>query len=809
MAKDYSRQIYADFESLLERPQDDGNILQVHLPIAAACLTLGPNDRNGSYHQFYGTNCAVDFLQYLGQLARDVQEWYDTFGKQPMNSLDDVEKEFHLSAFECYLCKKRFDPTNNRHKVCDHDHFTGHYLGPACNKCNLARRIRKPILPVVFHNFRGYDAHHLLKYAVNEFPDWEFGCIAQSSERFQSLTVHIKDAVIIRFIDSLQFLSSSLSNLVAMLNPEDKRYINSLDLPDEARSGKGIFPYSFITSQAVLEEERDALPDRAVAFHDILADSVTVTEAEYARAQTIWRLCGCRTLKDYMLMYLKVDVYLLADVFETFRKTALKEDELDPANFFGIPGLSWCSALKSMSRELELLQDLSMYDYFEAGVRGGMTFVNQHYARHDDSTELLYIDINNLYGWALSQYLPARNFHWITDDAELSVIMSQPLPDENSTVGYVLEVDMSIPVEFHDRLSDLPPAPLSQIPPGSKVKKLLLSMEPKTHYVIHSALLKFYVEVIGIKVDKVHRAIGFTQEQVFCKYIAMNTEKRAKSTTKFEKDYYKLKNNALYGKTVENLRKRKDVRLCNTRQSFIAQSSKPCFRRSIIIKENLVAAILNKETIMLDRPVYIGQAVLDLSKLRMYRLQYVDLQRYREQYAGCTINIVAGDTDSFFLEVKGVSLANQLLPQMRKDCLLDTSNYPTDSVLFSRQFENKIGLFKDESGGKDVYKEWVFLRPKCYSMLCEDNSSSHKAKGVKRGTELQHEQYLNIYKSFHPDIDSPPSPKRHCVDQRRIGSVNHDIFTTRYRKLALSINDDKRAWIGQNSSLPYGHYRLP
>ena len=283
---------------------------------------------------------------------------------------------------------------------------------------------------------------------------------------------------------------------------------------------------------------------------------------------------------------------------------------------------------------------------------------------------------------------------------------------------------------------------------------------------------------------------------------------RTQSTSKFKKDYYKLKNNALYGKTVENLKKRKDVRLCNTRANFVAQASKPCFRRSIIIKEELVAAILNKETIMLDRPVYIDQAVLDLSKLRMYRLQYVELQRYREQFAGSSINIVAGDTDSFFLEVKGINLANQLLPQMQKDGLLDTSNYPTDSILFSRQYENKVGLFKDESGGKEEYKEWVFLRPKCYSMQCEDDSSSHKAKGVKRGTKLTHQQYVDIFKSFHPDLDPPPSPKRVCVEQRRIGSVNHDVYTSLSSKLALGINDDKRAWTSPNSSLPYGHYRL-
>jgi len=101
--------------------------------------------------------------------------------------------------------------------------------------------------------------------------------------------------------------------------------------------------------------------------------------------------------------------------------------------------------------------------------------------------------------------------------------MSRPLPDENAVVGYLLEVDLSVPAELHDRLADLPPAPLSQVPPGSKVKKLLLSLEPKRHYIIHSALLKFYVEVMGVRIDRVHRAIAFTQELVFKQYIAKNT----------------------------------------------------------------------------------------------------------------------------------------------------------------------------------------------------------------------------------------------------------------------------------------------
>jgi DNA polymerase type B, organellar and viral/Recombination endonuclease VII len=809
--------VYADFEATLEKPasaddeddEDDArSVLQLHLPIAAGSLTIGPYG-DTEYKQFYGEECIVEFLKHLETLSKEVFEWYEACAHRPMRPLYEVEENEYDDAENCYLCKKQFTNAKSRQKVHDHDHFTGDFLGAACNACNLARRVRKPFLPVVFHNFRGYDVHHLLKHAAHRFSSWEFSCIAQSSEKFQTVTAYIgKGYAPIRFIDSLQFLLSSLMNLGSMLQTNQKQYLNSLrnELPEEARTGKGIFPYSFVTGRDVLDEPRTDLPPREEAFYDTLSDSVNVSEDDFQRARTVWRLCGCTSLKDYMLIYLKVDVFLLADVFETFRSTARQEDGLDPANFLSIPGLSWCAALRSMSRSLDLLQDLEMYTFFESGIRGGMTFVNRHYACRNADTELLYIDINNLYGWALSQRLPARGFSWILEQDELNRIINSPLPDENAVFGLVLEVDISVPVEWHDRLSDLPPAPRSQVPTGSKAKKLLLTLEPKKNYVIHSALLKFYMENLGVKVDCIHRAVKFSQEFIFKNYIDKNTSMRAQATEKFKKDYYKLKNNALYGKTVENLRKRKDVRLCNNRTSFVAQSSKPTYRRCIIIKENLVAAVLNKETICLDRPVYVGQAVLDLSKLRMYKLQYQELQKYREQYAGSSINIVAGDTDSFFLEVKGISLANQLLPQMRDDGLLDTSNYPVSSALYSRQFENKIGLFKDESGGIDAYKEWIFLRPKCYSMLSEDESSIHKAKGVTRGTKLTHQQYADIFKSFHPDLETPPSPKRLRVEQRRIGSVNHEVFTSKYSKLALSITDDKRAWIGPNSSVPYGHY---
>ena len=187
----------------------------------------------------------------------------------------------------------------------------------------LETTLEPPAMQCVQHGEKNSQAG-----AASSFTNWEFGCIAQSSERFQCVTAYIdKEAVPVCIIDSLQFLCSSLLNLAAMLQPDEKRHINSLrnELPDEARTGKGIFPYSYITSRQVLDEPRQCLPSREEAFYDTLADTITVTAADLDRAQQVWRLCGCRSLKQYMMVYLKVDVFLLADVFETFRKTAMQE----------------------------------------------------------------------------------------------------------------------------------------------------------------------------------------------------------------------------------------------------------------------------------------------------------------------------------------------------------------------------------------------------------------------------------------------------------------------------------------------------
>ena len=779
---DYSKTIrqqfvvYADLESIL--PPDDTHF-QKHEPISAGMLVL-KQDKIFSYKYFVGENCVSDLLLALEHLAITVvQPWYSEHGKHKMNRLTNAQMYQFQNATTCYLCKQEFASFDR-----DHDHFTGEYLGAACRKCNQSRRI-KPCLPVIFHNLRGYDLHHIVKYALADFKDWELNIIPQSMEKFMTLSMYNKNIknLPIKFLDSLQFLQSSLANLASSLNvfPLTQTVFDMTMI-----RGKGIFPYDAAVSLDVLKSTT-TLPPK---WSDDIAD------IDYANALNVWTTFNCNSLLDYMLVYLKLDVFLLADIFQAFRNQCMLEDGLEPLSFVSIPGLSWASALKQLESPIELIQDAELYWFFNGGIRGGMTFINKHHVAADETTQLLYIDINNLYGWALSQKLPYGEIEWVTDPGKIDLVleMCRYGGDLNTDEGFVLEVDLIIPPSIHDKLDQLPVAPESKCPPGSKVKKLLLTHEPKMNYVVHARLLQLYL-TLGVQLVKCHRVVRFKQAPIFEKYVDYNSRMRAAAPKGFKRDFYKLKSNSLYGKTVENLLKRLNLRLCNNAKKLVCYASKAQFRRSSVIAKDLVAVLLGKEEVVLDRPSYIGQAVLDLSKLRMYQLQYKELELYREKFA-CEINIIAGDTDSFFLECKNVDLRSQLLPAMIADGLLDTSNYNDKDPLFSNKLSCVIGKFKDENEGLS-FSEWIFLRPKCYSLLSD--KPKLKAKGVNlKNSKITHNTYRKVYQRR----------TIKTIQQQRIGTVNHQLYTMRYKKRALQCYDDKRHWTGSNSSVAYGHYSM-
>ena len=283
----------------------------------------------------------------------------------------------------------------------------------------------------------------------------------------------------------------------------------------------------------------------------------------------------------------------------------------------------------------------------EGGMRGDVCMISKRYAIANNkamgklynplvtSTYIIYLDANNLYGWAMSQPLPWGNFEWVPEE-EFSR-MNWTLLQAHDHDGYFIECDLEYPNELHTLHNDYPMAPervqinvemLSDKQVGisrqytrarSKANvKLVPNLMKKVKYMTHYMNLKFYLEH-GMKLTKVYRVIRFRQSLWMRPYIQMNTDLRAAAKNDMEKDFHKLMNNAVYGKTCENMRKRTDIRLINDVQKAAKLLDKPHCMNVSIFDENLVGIELMKVKLLMTKPSYVGFAVLELSKLHMLR----------------------------------------------------------------------------------------------------------------------------------------------------------------------------------------------
>jgi hypothetical protein len=377
--------IYADIECLLV-PSTEKNVLQTHKPIATAYLVVSNHSSLEQYKVFTGESCLVDFLKSLEETATYICEWMRTHYRQPLKMTEEEESCWE-SASVCYMCSKTFTSTET--KCRDHDHRNGSYRGAACSDCNRRRQMQRQKITVVMHNFKNYDVHHVVREGLQAMTHWSISVIPLTFEKYLTLQARFPLRIdaschcLLSFIDSFQFLNSSLAKLVEIC--PSMNYTTKA-VPESMIHGKGVFPYGYLTSISVLDETR--IPHRE-AFFDNLSQT-HISEDDYQRAQKAWNDFECRTMKDYMLAYLKMDVHQLADIFENFRLLTLQEDGLDPAHYFSTPGLSWDAAFKHSHTQIDLLLDEEQYNFFERGRRGGMTFVNKHYAKRnslDDGTE--------------------------------------------------------------------------------------------------------------------------------------------------------------------------------------------------------------------------------------------------------------------------------------------------------------------------------------------------------------------------------------------------------------------------------------
>jgi len=787
---------------------------------------------------WHGEKCIENYLAYLDKLVRELNASMHSRTCQPMQISNEEQRAFD-NATHCPKCRSPFTLEGKHRKVRDHCHIRGIYRGPLCHVCNSRLRLKRRVLPVVFHNFKGYDGHLICKQAIGAMKHWKLNVIPTTHEKYMSVSASVevgkssKGKAIyfnILFLDSFQFLSSSLAALVDTLDQlpltESRLRAQYPGISDAVIRRKGVFPYSYFDSLSRLEET--SLPS-IEAFKDDLTGAECSTE-DYAHAQKAWSEFQCKNFRMYTAKYMNLDIYLLADVFERFRALSLQEDGLDPVHFVSLPGLSYMACFKRTGEKIDLLQDIDMVRMFERGIRGGLTFVNKHQVEaripelgnnQDGNVHLAYIDQNNLYGSSLCRPLPHSEFSWLDEDELKYFSDSQnilKLEDEGEW-GYLFEVDLIYPQELHDHTSDFPLAPeagfierdmfspfmnsyytaLCQNRGNTSCKyvpyrKLLLTQYDKEQYICHYSILKFYL-TMGLGLKRVRSAIRFRQKRFVEPYIKYNSERRACARNAFEKDFYKLKNNSFFGKTMEDVRHRIDYRLVTNVEKLDQLSNSVLYLDRDIFSEDVVGVHMFKAKVILDKPVYIGQAVLDYSKLEMYNLYYNILRK-------CPLirqpDLVGGDTDSFFLALHtntNISL-NDVFSNLKE--FFDSSNYPQDHPMYSASNKARLGCFKDEAAGR-VIEEMILLRPKMYSMkYLGQDAGIKRAKGISR--------HLVASTSHFTYREAFLSQKETSYQMTIFRSRLHTVETVSFRKRGLSAWEDKRCWLDVNSSVPHGSH---
>jgi hypothetical protein len=349
--------IYADFETLLIKTDVDKGkntkIIQRHEPMSYGFLVKASEDVPEELLMEHG-------IPSKPVIYRGSKDFMDV--ARHLIFMNE-QRQLHEAATRCNLCKMNFSHDN--HKVADHCHLSGKFRQSLCNVCNL--KLQTPnFIPIFFHNLSNYDAHLIVTELGHDTQ--AIRLIPNSEEKFISFTKYVSNSFNMRFIDTFRFMASGLSTLAKnLVTPDLENFRETAKVFDEVDMSlvtrKGVYPYEYMNSWERLEETR--LPSER-SFYSTLTKT-EIEESDFDHAKEVWDHFGCKTLGEYSDLYLKINVLLLADVFENFRDLCMKTYNLDAAHYFTATGLSFDAMLKFTGQKIQLLDDYDMLLMFENG----------------------------------------------------------------------------------------------------------------------------------------------------------------------------------------------------------------------------------------------------------------------------------------------------------------------------------------------------------------------------------------------------------------------------------------------------------
>ena len=675
--------------------------------------------------------------------------------------------ERHNSKTHCEICTMEF--TEENYKCAHHDHtlYCNNYISALCLRCNL-KITRQKKLFLISHN-SSYDMNFLIKYSSNDY-DWK---ILTQKSRLKFYNISARD---LYFIDSYQFLKSSLSKLISQAK-EDKKlfpFFNKIicekfqiNVDDELFSllkGKLHFPYDFINHMDKLDQVSFPAKDK---FYDSL-NKTCISQKDYNNALKIYNLTECENLGQYYSLYCEIDVIMLADIYLMHREFMYKEFKLDICQYLTLPSFSMDSflyfkLLENPYFKIDLMNDIDLINFIQNSIRGGFTQLNQHSLTLNDASKLLLnenlskrtyksgilvscidtYDLNSNYASSMCEPLPIGNFNKITDENEIESIIhslkNNKINFKNSNIGYYLHVSLDKnSIEVQNQTDEFPFAlekkdilfkQLSSYTQNNftnkfekeyKFKRLIGHHFEKNSYFVEAESLQQYL-YYGLKLNQVFDVYSYNQEPFLKDFIIKNIHLRKQTKSKMDSDLFKLCNNSIFGKTLTNVTNYSTYTvLCLNKKSFFRHISSPYFIDYTIIHENKIMVTMRKRKITFNYPTYIGFSILEKSQRYMKHIYY-DIIKVVLQNNFLTL--LYSDTDSFYIHYKILlkeysqeayfSEKYKIIKKFKEKCILDTSNFHPSSELYDITNKGELFYMKMENS-KIIYGGFYGLAPKVY-----------------------------------------------------------------------------------------------
>ena len=734
---------------------------------------------------------------------------------EELKMTEEDKKDFNESK-KCQKCKKEFKNKFDKHR--DHDHQTGCYRGALCNKCNRCLRFTKPKFPVFFHNGKNYDFQLLMSELKGKIDK----VIALNSTKY--ITFNYRN---MKFCDSFLHIASSLDNLVKE-HIKNKNTFPALEkyFKEDAYlfKRKGVMPYEWFDSVDKYKITEFPTIDK---FNSTLYGlTERISEEDYNHGLNVFKIRKHKNMGEYIDDYNISDVCLTTDVLEKHRETSLKMFGLDIANFITLPSFAWSSMLKRTEAKIGLLkkgqEDLALR--ILEMKRGGMVVARKRYYKAEKGkSALLYVDANSLYPTAMCQPMPISDTKYAEIDSEQHTLEYWLNQKDDADVGAFLCVDIDIEKELHDKLKDNPLFAENKYGTPStfmkkhfehilkfKSEKLIADLTPKKSYLTHYRMVKLGMKLgYNIKLSPATRerpsVIIFKQEAFLKPYMEELFNLRKTTEDESIKNVSKLNMNSVYGKCVEDALNQIDVRIHlhndndeyddETEKKIIKQQQMMNFNRKLKLRNRTVVQ-LNKTNFKLNKPLTLGVAVLEISKLIMFEFWYNVVQKCFENDE-LKPEFIYGDTDSIIMSI----------PTPDNQTLYDVLN--SDKCrLIKEKLGKELGQFKDEEPPKDKethseMTEVIALRAKTYHYSTSTGKSKLKAKGVPSRLAKA------IYNSntYNDALNITPTGS---VSFTKIGTDKDGLMKTlNCKRININAFDDK-VYVCENGidTLPHGHYKI-